>query len=76
MDIMTFLKKIFHEICQKELKKDPKQVAYGSYYLKHTLKEVQEITNQLATIDECISNKDIIENILNSLPKSYEGFVN
>ena len=39
------------------------------------LKEVREITNQLAAIGECISDEDIIENILNSLLESYEGFV-
>ena len=39
------------------------------------LKEVREITNQLAAIGECISDEDIIENVLKSLLESYEGFV-
>ena len=39
------------------------------------LKEVREITNQLAAIDKCISDEDIIENVLNSLLELYEEFV-
>ena len=39
------------------------------------LKEVREITNQVAMIGVCISDEDIIKNVLNSLLESYKGFV-
>ena len=39
------------------------------------LKEVKDISNQLIAIGETVSNDEIVEHVLNALPKSYEHFV-